>query len=52
MSIEQAMQCVFGQLSEHGRRLYAAVEAQKLSREPAVRGSKWSYGRRSCGAEV
>jgi hypothetical protein len=31
-SIEQAMKCVFGQLSEQGRRLYAAVEAQKLPR--------------------
>lgn len=31
-SIEHAMQCVFGQLSEQGRRLYAAVEAQKLPR--------------------
>ena len=31
-SIEQAMKCVFAQLSEQGRRLYAAVEAQKLPR--------------------
>jgi len=30
--IEQAMKRVFGQLSEQGRRLYAAVEAQKLPR--------------------
>lgn len=28
--IEQAMKRMFGQLSERGRRLYAAVEAQKL----------------------
>jgi hypothetical protein len=31
-SIEQAMKRVFTQLSEQGRRLYAAVEAQKLPR--------------------
>lgn len=30
--VEQAMQRVFAQLSEQGRRLYAAVEAQKLPR--------------------
>lgn len=30
--VEQAMKCVYGQLSERGRRLYAAVEAQKLQR--------------------
>jgi len=31
-SVEQAMKCLFTQLSEKDRRLYAAVESEKLSR--------------------